>query len=103
MTEHCAQDLVCQFIASLDQYKMNITAVREADGHHDQRRQVFMTFLQAAFGIHVEDIEIEQYIQIKGQQVKNTGTARIRKGWIDAVFKDVIFEFKALDFIVPRL
>ena len=79
------------------QFEAYLTHAREArakDLHHDQRRQIFMEFLGEAFDIKLADIEIEQYIQIKGQQVPLKGTARVRKGWIDAVFKDLIFEFK---------
>ncbi|MBE3561679.1 MAG: N-6 DNA methylase, partial [Ktedonobacteraceae bacterium] len=61
---------------------------------HDHRRQLFLAFLRDAFAIQQEDVEIEKYIQIANQQVPAQGIARIRKGWIDAIFHDLIFEFK---------
>ncbi|HEU5374168.1 MAG TPA: hypothetical protein VFV38_01895, partial [Ktedonobacteraceae bacterium] len=78
------------FMSYLEQAR----SARDTNQHHDQRRQLFLSFLDAAFGIKADDIEVEQYIQIAGKQVVTKGTARIKKGWIDAVFRDLIFEFK---------
>lgn len=82
------------FPQQFEAYLTHARAAREKGSHHDQRRQIFLDFLDEAFGVKSSEIEIEQYIQIKGQQVPMKGTARIRKGWIDAVFQDLIFEFK---------
>lgn len=78
------------FISYLEQAK----AARDQNKHHDFRRGLFLEFLHNAFQIEQADIEIEKYIQLEGQQISLQGTARITKGWIDAIFHDVIFEFK---------
>lgn len=75
-------------------YLTQAKQAREQNQHHDFRRQLFLTFLHDAFGIESSDMDIEQYIQIANKQVSAKGIARIRKGWIDAVFHDLIFEFK---------
>lgn len=76
------------------EYLTQAKQARTQNQHHDFRRQLFLSFLQKAFGIELADIEVERYIQIASQQVPVKGIARIRKGWIDAVFNDLIFEFK---------
>ena len=82
------------FAYQYERYLAEARLARENDLHHDQRRELFLTFLDKAFGIDLSQVEREQYIQLHGQQVKMAGTARIRKGWIDAIFRDLIFEFK---------
>lgn len=67
---------------------------RVRDVHHDQRRELFLSFLHDAFGIDLGEVDREQYIQLRGQRVQTEGALRIRKGWIDAIFRDLIFEFK---------
>jgi len=75
-------------------YLSKAQQARDQNQHHDYRRQLFLAFLQEAFGIASSDVEVERYIQIANQQVAIKGIAHIRKGWIDAVFQDLIFEFK---------
>lgn len=75
-------------------YLVQAKQAHDQNQHHDFRRQIFLSFLQKAFGIDPSDIEVERYIQIANRQIPVKGMARIRKGWIDAVFNDLIFEFK---------
>lgn len=82
------------FIARFDRYLLDARQAQAQDAHHDQRRELFLTFLHDAFGIDMSDVEREQYIQLGGRQASAPGTARVRKGWIDAIFRDLIFEFK---------
>jgi hypothetical protein len=83
-----------QFVDRFERYLSDARDARNRDLHHDQRREVFLTFLHDAFGIDLTDVQREQYIPLAGQRVPLRGSARIRKGWIDAVFQDLIFEFK---------
>ena len=83
-----------QFDAHFVHYLAQAQHARDQNQHHDQRRQLFLEFLKDAFAIQQADVEIEKYIQVAHQQVPVTGLARIRKGWIDAIFRDLIFEFK---------
>lgn len=82
------------FEAAFQRYVEQARQAREKDLHHDQRRQVFLGFLDEAFEIKAADVEVEQYLRIGGKQVSARGMARVKKGWIDAVFRDLIFEFK---------
>ena len=83
-----------QFDTVFAEYLTQAKQARDQNQHHDFRRQLFLSFLQKAFDIELSDIEVERYVQIANQQVPVKGIARIRKGWIDAVFNDLIFEFK---------
>ena len=83
-----------QFDAHFATYLEQAKQARDQNQHHDHRRQLFLAFLKDAFGIQQDDVEIEKYIQIANQQVPVRGIARVRKGWIDAIFRDLIFEFK---------
>lgn len=83
-----------QFDAVFAEYLTQAKQARDQNQHHDFRRQLFLSFLQKAFSIDPSDVEVERYIQIANQQIPVKGMARIRKGWIDAVFNDLIFEFK---------
>jgi hypothetical protein len=84
-----------QFETAFSDYLTKAKQARQQNQHHDFRRQLFLSFLNEAFGIDLSDIEVEQYLQIPSKQpVSEKGIARIRKGWIDAVFQDLIFEFK---------
>ncbi len=83
-----------QFDAVFAEYLTQAKQARDQNQQHDFRRQLFLSFLQKAFDIELSDIEVERYVQIANQQVPVKGIARIRKGWIDAVFNDLIFEFK---------
>jgi hypothetical protein len=84
-----------QFETCFSNYLAQAKQARDQNQHHDQRRELFLAFLRDAFDIQQADIEIEKYIQLSDQQVPTKGgIARVRKGWIDAVFHDLIFEFK---------
>jgi hypothetical protein len=52
--------------------------------HHDYRRGLFFDFLKDAFRIDTGEIDLEKYLRIDMR----------RKGWIDALFRDLVFEFK---------
>ena len=82
------------FDAHFPRYLQQAQQARDQNQHHDHRRQIFLAFLTAAFAIPQVDVEIERYIQIAQQHVPAAGLARVRKGWIDAIFHDLIFEFK---------
>ncbi len=82
------------FETAFARYLEQAIAARDSNRHHDYRRQVFLGFLDDAFGIKVGDVEVEQYLQIADKRVSAQGIARVKKGWIDAVFRDLIFEFK---------
>lgn len=81
------------FAQRFTRYVAEARDARHQDQHHDQRRGIFIEFLTDAFGIQQTDIEIEQYHRLQGQAPQQ-GRARVRKGWIDAIFRDIIFEFK---------
>ncbi len=79
-----------------DHFPTYLAQAREAQNRnqsHDYRRQLFVSFLERAFEIPTADMDIEQYIRLSGGQTVQ-GMARIRKGWIDAVFGSLVFEFK---------
>lgn len=83
-----------RFAARFSTYCAQAREAQAQARHHDYRRQLFLGFLHDAFGIEAADVDVEQYLQIAGKQVSAAGVARIRKGWIDAVFRDLVFEFK---------
>ncbi len=85
---------ISQFEIYFKRYLSQAQMARNQNQHHDHRRQLFLAFLKDAFSIDQSDVEVEKYIQIANQQIPVRGIARIRKGWIDAVFHDLIFEFK---------
>lgn len=66
-------------------YLRKLARYREAHAHHDQIRDLFITFLRRAFpGLEAEaDIELE--VGVKGLRVR---------GFIDLLYRDLIFEFK---------
>src|SRR5579859_3666697 len=85
---------ISEFGTHLSSYIERARLARDNNAHHDQRRALFMEFLRDSFGIRQDLIRVEEYIQIKGQPTTFEGTVRLHKGWIDAVFNDIIFEFK---------
>ncbi len=85
---------ISEFGTHLSSYIDRARLARDNNTHHDQRRAIFMEFLRDAFGIRQDLIRVEDYVQIKGQTTNFEGVARLHKGWIDAVFNDIIFEFK---------
>ena len=74
------------FTSLLDKYCNDINKAIEKGKHHDYRRGLLMDFFRNAFGIQVDEIELE--LKIKVDQAR---------GRIDAFYKFVIFEFK-IDF-----
>ena len=56
------------FAYQYERYLAEARLARENDLHHDQRRELFLTFLDKAFGIDLSQVEREQYIQLHGQQ-----------------------------------
>jgi hypothetical protein len=52
--------------------------------HHDYRRQIFLEFLKDAYNLKLSDFEIEKFVRLEMR----------RTGWVDALFRDLVFEFK---------
>jgi hypothetical protein len=71
------------FTPLLEKYCADIAAAIENGRHHDHRRALLMDFLRNAFGIQIDEIELE--LRIKADEAR---------GRIDAFYKFVIFEFK---------
>jgi hypothetical protein len=65
-------------------YLEQIRIAKAQDQHHDFRRGLFLDLLSKAFDIAAQDIDIEKFIRIDVR----------KKGWIDALFRNVVFEFK---------
>ncbi|MDD4051787.1 MAG: N-6 DNA methylase [candidate division Zixibacteria bacterium] len=72
-----------QFPEQLADYHDQASLAIEQKKHHDQKRSLFMNFLRVAFDIEAGEVEIEEKIR----------AAHVR-GYIDALYKWVIFEFK---------
>lgn len=72
-----------KFPGLLLDYLDQIKAAVRRKAHHDQRRGLFLSFLQKAFGVEPQEVELEE--KVKGDEVR---------GNIDALYKYVIFEFK---------
>ncbi|MBI2858286.1 MAG: N-6 DNA methylase [Chloroflexi bacterium] len=72
-----------EFSVHFEEYKASIEAARAKKAHHDQLRSIFVGFLSKAFGVKYDELELEKGVQI----------AKV-KGYIDALYQDVIFEFK---------
>ena len=71
-----------KFLAAYDDYLSILTKAGKG-ATHDYRRSVFVDFLRAAFDVDVSEIEIEEKLRV----------AEVR-GFIDALYNAVIFEFK---------
>lgn len=71
------------FPAELHTYLQEIEAAKRADQHHDHRRHLFLSFLHRALSIKPSEIELEKGIR-----------AVKLKGYIDALYEDIVFEFK---------
>jgi len=82
------------FEKHLRDYITRAQHARDNNMHHDQRRALFLEFLRAAFDIQQDEIRVEEFVQVRVHPVSPDGAVRIHKGWIDAMFKDLIFEFK---------
>lgn len=78
------------FTPLLEKYCNDINKAIEGKKHHDYRRGLLMDFIRNAFGIQVDEIELE--LKIKADEAR---------GRIDAFYKFVIFEFK-IDFDSER-
>ncbi|MBI4300974.1 MAG: N-6 DNA methylase [Chloroflexi bacterium] len=73
-----------EFGLRLKSYLSRLAEAKERKAHHDQLRQLFLDFLKDAFpDLHTQEIELER--QVKALQVR---------GFIDLLYKDLIFEFK---------
>jgi hypothetical protein len=64
-------------------YHSQITDAVRRNAHHDQRRALLVEFLRKAFGIEIDEIELEKKIRVAEA-----------RGRIDAFYKYVIFEVK---------
>jgi len=71
------------FPDNLESYLDQIKAAIKLHQHHDQRRQLFLNYLRLAYGVEPEEIELEH--KVKALNVR---------GYIDALYRYVIFEFK---------
>lgn len=72
-----------QFETYFNEYRASIEEAKAKKAHHDQLRSIFLGFLNKAFGVKYDELELEKGVQI----------AKV-KGYIDALYQDVIFEFK---------
>lgn len=78
MEQQRFQERLTEYLSKLAQYK-------QTHAHHDQIRDLFVTFLRRAFpGLELQD-DIELEVGVKGLRVR---------GFIDALYADLIFEFK---------
>jgi len=72
-----------EFESQFQQYLSHIEEAELAKAHHDQLRSIFIGFLSRTFGVAYEEFELE----------KGVKAAKMR-GFIDALFQDIVFEFK---------
>jgi hypothetical protein len=72
-----------EFKVYFQEYLATIEEAKQKKAHHDQLRNIFVGFLSKAFGVKYDEVELEKGVQI----------AKV-KGYIDALYQDVIFEFK---------
>jgi len=72
-----------EFESQFRQYLSHIEEAKLAKAHHDQLRSIFIGFLSRTFGVDYEEFELE----------KGVRAAKLR-GFIDALFQDIVFEFK---------
>ncbi|HEC23127.1 MAG TPA: hypothetical protein ENI95_09435, partial [Chloroflexi bacterium] len=70
------------FAHHFETYCAQAQEARAANQHHDQRRELFLSFVTQAFKIDPTDIKREEFISLIQ-----------RHGWIDALFRDLVFEF----------
>jgi type I restriction-modification system DNA methylase subunit len=71
------------FETQFQQYLSRIEEARLSKAHHDQLRSIFIGFLSRAFGVDYEEFELE----------KGVRATKVR-GFMDALFQDIVFEFK---------
>jgi methylase of polypeptide subunit release factors len=72
-----------EFKVYFQEYLTSIEEAKQKKAHHDQLRSIFVGFLSKAFGVKYDELELEKGVQI----------AKV-KGYIDALYQDVVFEFK---------
>ncbi len=72
-----------EFQVYFQEYLASIEEAKQKKAHHDQLRNIFMGFLDKAFGVKYTEVELE----------KNVKFSEVR-GYIDALYQDIIFEFK---------
>jgi hypothetical protein len=72
------------FAQAFPVYLSNARTARLENRHHDYRRGLFLDLLRGAFGIRADEVDVEQFIRIDMR----------RRGWIDALFRNLVFEFK---------
>jgi len=65
-------------------YLSQARAAKAENRHHDYRRALFLDFLKLAFGFKPDEFEVEKFLKIDLRQ----------HGWVDALFRDLVFEFK---------
>lgn len=83
MLTHPIVPLPDRFTEYLQDYCEQATAAIKTNKHHDQRRALLMDFLRKAFGIQVEEVDLEHKVK-----------AAEARGRIDAFYRFVIFEIK---------
>jgi type I restriction-modification system DNA methylase subunit len=72
------------FVEVYARYIDSVMRARSETRTEQERKRLFFGFLQEAFNIHFENIEIEKRVRL----------SHSAKGFVDAVFGDLIFEFK---------
>ena len=72
-----------EFKKYFEEYLSSIEEAKQKKAHHDQLRSIFIGLLSKAFGVEYDEIELEKGVKI----------AKV-KGYIDALYQDVVFEFK---------
>jgi len=72
-----------RFVEELREYVQSAETARRAKRSHDYRRHLFLAFLQKAFEIEAKEIDVEKGVK-----------ALKLRGRIDALFRDIVFEFK---------
>jgi len=83
-----------EFVKHFEKYMADARQSFGQDQAERAKQSIFLGFLQSAFGISTSEIPLETPTQIVRTQVT-------KKGYIDALFGDVIFEFKK-DLTVTR-
>lgn len=72
------------FASALPAYLERARQAAADNTHHDYRRGLFLHFLRDVFGVNIGEVEIEKFLKIDRRQY----------GWVDALFRNLVFEFK---------
>ncbi len=72
-----------KFQDALVKYVRQAEQARRYNEHRSERRRSFVVFLQDAFAIGVNQVDL-----------RTEGVVQVDKAWVEAVFKDVVFLFK---------